>query len=150
MSGTLPAYFLHHTSAVDQNVAERLDEFYAQAGGMIQRSLNLGISMNLVRPCDTRLTSFSIIGAVKEVVFQLTSSQEQRPSTEVLVRQLLEFAMDGILVHSHKLIVGYGPASRKKRHSPRTSPGLEGAAASLSNLTVIPHSVLIGNRGTAL
>ena len=102
----LTRIFLHHTSAVDQNVAERLDEFYAQAGGMIQRSLNLGISMNLVRPCDTRLTSFSIIGAVKEVVFQLTSSQEQRPSTEVLVRQLLEFAMDGILVHSHNSSLG--------------------------------------------
>ena len=96
----LTRIFLHHTGAVDQNVAGRLDEFYAQAGGMIQRSLKLGISMNLVRPCDTRLTSFSIIGAVKEVIFQLTSSEEQRPSTDVLVRQLLEFAMDGILVHS--------------------------------------------------
>ena len=96
----LTRIFLHHTGAVDQNVAGRLDEFYAQAGGMIQRSLKLGISMHLVRPCDTRLTSFSIIGAVKEVIFQLTSSEEARPSTEVLVRQLLEFAMDGILVHS--------------------------------------------------
>ena len=102
----LTRIFLHHTGAVDQNVAGRLNEFYAQAGGMIQRSLKLGISMKLVRPCDTRLTSFSIIGAVKEVVFQFTFSQEKRPSTEVLVRQLLEFAMDGILVHSQNSSLG--------------------------------------------
>ena len=51
--------FLNHTGALDQKVAGRVSEFYAQAAGMIQRSLNLGISMNLVRPCDTRLTSYS-------------------------------------------------------------------------------------------
>ena len=98
--------FLNHSGALDQKVAGRVSEFYAQAAGMIQRSLNLGIAMNLVRPCDTRLTSFSIIGAVKEVVFQLTTSQEPRPSTEVLVRQLLEFGMDGVLVQSQNSLMG--------------------------------------------
>jgi hypothetical protein len=35
---------------------------------------------------------------VKEVVFQLTSSQEPQPAIEDLVRELLEFGMGGILV----------------------------------------------------
>ena len=98
--------FLNHSGALDQKVAGRVSEFYAQAAGMIQRSLNLGIAMNLVRPCDTRLTSFSIIGAVKEVVFQLTTSEDPRPSTDVLVRQLLEFGMDGVLVQSQNSLLG--------------------------------------------
>ena len=98
--------FLNHSGALDQKVAGRVSEFYAQAAGMIQRSLNLGIAMNLVRPCDTRLTSFSIIGAVKEVVFQLTTSEEPRPSTEALVRQLLAFGMDGVLVQSQNSLLG--------------------------------------------
>ncbi len=98
--------FLNHSGALDQKVAGRVSEFYAQAAGMIQRSLNMGIAMNLVRPCDTRLTSFSIIGAVKEVVFQLTTSQDPRPSTDVLVRQLLEFGMDGVLVQSQNSLLG--------------------------------------------
>ena len=98
--------FLNHSGALDQKVAGRVSEFYAQAAGMIQRSLNLGIAMNLVRPCDTRIMSFSIIGAVKEVVFQLTTSQEPRPSTDALVRQLLEFGMDGVLVQSQNSLLG--------------------------------------------
>lgn len=97
--GDLTRILMHHTGALDRTMVSRLEEFYSQAAGMIQRSLNLGISMNLVRRCDTRITSYSIIGAVKEVIFQLTSSQEPRPSTPELVTQLLEFAMGGILVH---------------------------------------------------
>ena len=120
----LTRIFLNHTSAVEQNVVGRLDDFYVQAGGMIQRSLKLGISMNLVRPCDTRLTSFSIIGAVKEVIFQLTSSQEQRPSTDVLVRQLLEFAMNGILVHSQNSSLGTARQAGKPVFAPQAAkPG---------------------------
>ena len=96
--GDLTRILMQHTGALDHTMVGRLEEFYSQAAGMIQRSLNLGIAMKLVRPCDTRITSYSIIGAVKEVIFQLTSSNEPRPPTPELVRELLEFAMGGILV----------------------------------------------------
>ena len=109
----LTRIFLRHTSAVDPNVVGRLEEFYSQAAGMIQRSLELGMAMKLVRPCDIWVTSYSIIGAVKEVVFQLTSSQEPRPSTEVLVRQLLEFAMGGILMQSQSPLLGTARRARE-------------------------------------
>ena len=88
---------LHH--AVDG----RLDSFYQEAAGLIDQSLKLGIAMNLVKPCDTRLTSYSIIGAVKEVVFQLTSSQQPQPSVAEVVNGLLDFGMGGILVRQHSL-----------------------------------------------
>ena len=109
----LTRILLHHTGALDRTAVVRLEEFYGEAAGMIQRSLNLGIAMNLVRPCDTRLTSYSIIGAVKEVVFQLTSSSEPQPSMEELVRQLLEFAMGGILVHSQTSLLGTARRARE-------------------------------------
>ena len=103
--GDLTRILMHNTGALDRTMVSRLEEFYSQAAGMIQRSLNLGISMNLIRPCDTRITSYSIIGAVKEVIFQLTSSQEPRPSTPDLVKQLLEFGLGGILVQSQNSMV---------------------------------------------
>ncbi len=95
----LTRILMHQTGALDRTMLGQLDGFYSQLAGMIQRSLDLGVTMNLVRPCDTRLTAFSIIGAVKEVIFQLTSSQEPWPSTDQIGDQLLEFAMGGILVH---------------------------------------------------
>ncbi len=91
---------MHHTGSLDRILVERLEGFYAEAAEMIQRSLKTGIATNLVRPCDTQVTSYSILGVVKEVVFQLTSSQEPRPSTDKLAKQLQEFAMGGILVQS--------------------------------------------------
>jgi AcrR family transcriptional regulator len=109
----LTRILLHHTGTLDRTVVRRLEEFYGEAAGMIQRSLNLGISMNLVRPCDTRITSFSIIGAVKEVVFRLTSSGEPQPSVEELARQLLDFAMGGILVQSQNSLLGTGRRTRE-------------------------------------
>ena len=114
----LTRIFLNYTGALDQKVAGRVSEFYSQAAGMIQRSLDLGISMNLVRPCDTRLTSYSIIGAVKEVAFQLATSQEPRPSTEELVRQLLEFGMDGVLVQARSSLLGSAGQSTNPDLSP--------------------------------
>ena len=98
----LTRILMYHTGTPDRAMVGRLEEFYSEAAGMVQRSLNLGVSMGLVRPCDTRVVSFCIIGAVKEVVFQLTSSPEPRPAIENLVSQLLEFAMSGILLRSQK------------------------------------------------
>ena len=109
----LTRILLHPTGAQDRTVVERLEEFYGEAAGMIQRSLNLGISMNLIRPCDTRVTSYAIIGAVKEVVFRITSSGEPQPSVEELAPQLLDFAMGGILVQSHNSLMGTGRRARE-------------------------------------
>ena len=114
----LTRILIHHSGAVDRTVVGRLDEFYGEAAAMIQRSLNLGISMNLVRPCDIRITSFSIIGAVKEVIFQHTSSGEPQPSVEELARQLLDFAMGGILVHSQNSLLGPGRRNREPVGAP--------------------------------
>lgn len=103
--GDLTRILLRNTGALDRNMVGRLEEFYSQAAGMVQRSLTLGISMNLIRPCDTRIVSYAIIGAVKEVIFQLTSAPEPRPSTPDLVTQLLGFAMGGILVQTQKSLI---------------------------------------------
>ena len=93
----LSQILLHSTSSMDQSMEKRLSDFYDQVAGMIQRSLNLGMAMNLVRPCNPRVTAYAIIGAVKEVVFQSTAYKAHQPPVEDLVHELLEFAMGGIL-----------------------------------------------------
>ena len=93
----LTQILLHHTSTLDDTVERRLEDFYGQVAAMIERSLSLGIAMNLVRPSNTRLTAYSIIGAVKEVAFQLTSIEQPQPPVEELVQELLDFGMGGIL-----------------------------------------------------
>jgi AcrR family transcriptional regulator len=101
----LTRILMQHSGALDLTMVKQLEDFYSQAAQMIQRSLNLGIAMNLIRPCNTQLISFSIIGAVKEVVFQLTTSTQQRPPTQETVTQLFDFAMGGILIQSQNSIL---------------------------------------------
>lgn len=95
----LTQILLHTSGVLDRTVENRLSGFYRQVAEVIEHSLALGISMNLVRPCNTRLTSYAIIGAVKEVVHELTATAGPQPTVEDLVRGLLEFATIGILAN---------------------------------------------------
>jgi AcrR family transcriptional regulator len=90
-----------HASIPDQAVQARLDRFYREVAQMIERSLNLGIQMSLVRRCNTHLVAYSIIGAVKEVVLQLTSTKAPPPPVDELVRELLDFGIGGIVSKPH-------------------------------------------------
>ena len=89
---------LRHGSTEDHAVDDQLKDFFRRVAEMIERSLKVGISMNLVRPCNTRLTAYSMIGAVKEVAFEITSSNEAEPPVEEVVRDLIEFGLGGVLV----------------------------------------------------
>ena len=101
----LTRILLTHASTPDPAVQTHLSDFYSEVADMIEGSLNLGVAMDLVRPCNTRLTAYAVIGAVKEVVLQLTSSDKPQPSVEELARELLEFGMGGILVKSQAQIL---------------------------------------------
>jgi AcrR family transcriptional regulator len=106
----LTQILLHDAGPLDRAVENRSSGFYSQVAEMIEHSLTLGISMNLVRPCNARLMSYAIIGALKEVVHQLTSTAGSQPKVEELVRGLLEFATIGILAN---------PPAPSARNSPQ-------------------------------
>ena len=119
----LTQILLHHTWTPDSTVGNRLEGFYGRVAEMIQRSLNLGVAMKLVRPCNTLVTAYSIIGAVKEVVLQVTSSKEPGPDVDQLVRELMDFGMEGILAKPRASLLGntYGPRGLEPAHEPTVS-----------------------------
>ncbi|HJU28407.1 MAG TPA: TetR family transcriptional regulator, partial [Candidatus Binataceae bacterium] len=45
---------LNHSMGFDRELDARIRDFYEKVADQIQRSLDLGIEMNLVRQCDTR------------------------------------------------------------------------------------------------
>ena len=97
---------LRHTGTTDPALENRLGNFYAQVAEMICRSLDLGMAMRLVRNCDTKLTAYSIIGAVKEVALQISAADGPQPSVDDLVRQLMQFGMTGILAETENASSG--------------------------------------------
>jgi AcrR family transcriptional regulator len=85
---------LNHSVGFDRDLDLRIVEFYERIADSIQRSLDLGIEMNLVRACDTRVAAYCILGGIKEVVGQIA---RRRPrSIGSLVEEILSFGLGGV------------------------------------------------------
>ncbi len=85
---------LHHSMGFDAELDARVREFYDRIARLIQRSLDLGVQMELVRPGDTRAMSYCILGGIKELVGQL--SQQPPSDIETAVEELLNFGLRGV------------------------------------------------------
>jgi AcrR family transcriptional regulator len=85
---------LNHSTGFDRELDARIRDFYERVADQIQRSLDLGIEMNLVRQCDTRAVSFCILGGVKEAIGQV--SQERRRNAGTLAEEILDFGLRGV------------------------------------------------------
>jgi AcrR family transcriptional regulator len=85
---------LNHSSGFDRELDAKIREFYDRIAQMIQRSLDLGIEMSLVRKCDTRAVSYCILGGIKELVGILSRTRPH--DTETLVQEILDFGLRGV------------------------------------------------------
>jgi AcrR family transcriptional regulator len=85
---------LNHAMGFDRELDTRIIDFYEQVVDQIQRSLDLGIEMNLVRHCDTRVAAYCILGGIKEVVAQ--ASRARRRDIAMLAEEILGFGLRGV------------------------------------------------------
>lgn len=85
---------LNHSTGFDRDLDSKILNFYDRIAGLIQRSLDLGVQMRLVREGDTRAIAYCILGAIKEVVGLL--SRGQLTETDALVEQILAFGLRGV------------------------------------------------------
>jgi len=85
---------LSHALGFDPDLDIRIQTFYDRIAAQIQRSLDLGITMGLVRECDTRTNAYCILGGVKETIAQL--SRQTPPDIDRLVEEILHFGLSGV------------------------------------------------------
>lgn len=85
---------LNHSVGFDRELDQRIRDFYDRIAALIERSLELGIAMNLVRKSDTRAIAYCILGAIKEVVSLL--SRSPATDTAALVEEILDFGLRGV------------------------------------------------------
>jgi len=83
---------------LDAELDEKLHAFHERIYALTQRSLDAGLGLGLVRPCDTGLAARCLVGQVKEVLVAMRLRQDSaHDDDEALATQLLEFAARGIL-----------------------------------------------------
>ena len=85
---------LNHSVGFDRELDAKIREFYDRIAQLIQRSLDLGIEMDLVRKCDTRAVSYCILGGIKEVVGVMSRTRPR--DTDTLVQEILDFGLRGV------------------------------------------------------
>jgi AcrR family transcriptional regulator len=85
---------LNHATGFDRELDNRIEDFYERVIDQIQRSLDLGITVGLVRKCDTRVVSSCILGGIKEVVAQ--ASRARRRDIAPLAEEILDFGLRGV------------------------------------------------------
>ena len=85
---------LNHSTGFDHELDDKIRDFYDRIAALIKRSLDLGIEMKLVRDSDTRVTSYAILGGVKEVIGMLSRSPD--PDIAALVEEILGFGLSGV------------------------------------------------------
>jgi AcrR family transcriptional regulator len=95
---------------LDQALDRKLDSFHQRTFDLMQSSLELGIAMGLVLPCDTRVTARMLLGSLKELMLSLLVRGDlPAAELETLARALLSFCSRGILCDA-----GSAPAPRKR------------------------------------
>ena len=85
---------LSHSLGFDRELDVRIRSFYDRIAQLIQRSLDLGIEMRLVRESDTKIVSYCILGGIKEAIGLL--ARESRRPVEPLVEEILNFGLSGV------------------------------------------------------
>ena len=87
---------LHQGLSTDAEVAARVSSFYEHVTDLIKSSLDHGITMGLVRQCDTSLVASALLGTVRGIISHLLSQPEE-PDTEAVVDELIAFSLRGVV-----------------------------------------------------
>jgi AcrR family transcriptional regulator len=102
---------LAHSMGFDRDLDARIQAFYERVAQQIKRSLDLGVSMGLVRQCDSLTAAYCILGGIKEVIAQLS---RQRPAdTDALVEEILRFGLSGVARPELLETLESAPSNRK-------------------------------------
>ena len=82
----------------DAEAAERLDQFFAEVRGLLERAMESGMEIGLLRKVDPQLAAAAMLGMFRGVVEQLTTQRQGAlPPIENVVAEVLMIALRGVL-----------------------------------------------------
>lgn len=87
---------LHGATGLDPDFDRKLHDFYDRILRVVQHALETGQKLGLLRPCDTAITSYCILGSVKELCYQLLVLRAQDLDLDLVVREVLAFNTSGL------------------------------------------------------
>jgi AcrR family transcriptional regulator len=93
----LATVLLSSSATPDAEAAARLAAFYAEVRSVIALSLETGMQIGLLRPCNPERTAAALLGLVRGVVEHCVTRGGDQPIRDV-TRELIDLALVGVLV----------------------------------------------------
>jgi AcrR family transcriptional regulator len=94
---SLTQILLNHKQSPQAEVAERVNVFFTDVTDLISSSLQHGIAMKLIRPCQTELVAAALVGAVRGVI-EYFLNQDQKPDIPRIVDELITFVLRSVFI----------------------------------------------------
>lgn len=92
----LATLLLRAAQTPEAEAAERLDQFYAEVRRLIERALDQGMALGLVRRCQISLVAGALLGMVRGVIEVMLRSPEPLAVDEV-VNEVIAVSLRGVL-----------------------------------------------------
>lgn len=87
---------LREAVGLDEGFDKKLEEFYKKILLLIEWSLTLGQSMNIIRECNIKIASLVILGSIKEVLDHHLVNPEIMPDNKTLANEVVEIIANGL------------------------------------------------------
>lgn len=94
----LATLLLQAAHTPEAEASERLDQFYAEVRRLIERALEQGTALGLVRKCQPELVAGALLGMVRGVIEVMMRSREPMSVDEV-VSEVIAVGLRGVLAH---------------------------------------------------
>lgn len=97
-NGDLTGILLHEAMGIDVEFDAKVRDFYGRILDLLQGALETGKTIGLVRPCDTVMTSYCILGSVKELVDHLIGEKDagRTPDLAAATTEIVDFNLSGV------------------------------------------------------
>ena len=92
----LSRILLRHAAGLDKESDQKITEFYNNIADKIGDALKLGIKMELIRGCNPRITSFLILGSIKELIEHVTLTMKSKSDINPVIDEILNFGLHGL------------------------------------------------------
>jgi len=92
----LSKILLRHAAGLDKESDQKITEFYNNIADKIEDALKLGIKMELIRDCNPRITSFLILGSIKELIEHVTLTMKNKSDINPVIDEILNFGLHGL------------------------------------------------------
>lgn len=91
----LTQILLNHNQDPKAEVAERVHGFFGDVAGLMAGALEQGIEMKLIRPCNTRLVAWGLLGAARGMI-EYCIAADAPPSTAEIVDEMIALSLRGV------------------------------------------------------